>query len=141
MKKLNVTFNEDMIPELYLVMQIWCKNRSNTFDFIRRGIEENFPEIAERLKMQDGANGTSLAQWADYTMGAMAAVVKMIDEYIDQKPVKGEKPYREAEMRFITANRENLWQWLTSRPGQFRYRNHEKDKKGNLTKVEAYIKP
>lgn len=139
MKKLNITFSESMIPELYLIMQIWCKDKSNTFDFVRRGIEEHFPEVAERLKMGREIGHPSLAQWADYTRGAMAAVVKMTDEYIDRKPVRGEKPYRDAELRFITASRENLWQWLSSRSGQFHYRNHEKDKKGNVTKVEAYI--
>ena len=92
MKKLNITFSESMIPELYLIMQIWCKDKSNTFDFVRRGIEEHFPEVAERLKMGREIGTPSLAQWADYTSGAMAAVGKTEDESLDRKPARGGKP-------------------------------------------------
>ena len=138
MKKLEVTFNEDMIPELYWIVQIWGREKSNTFDYIRRGIEKNFPEIAERCKM-GRYEATNLRQFSDYTSGARAALIKFIDEYMGVRTSKADKPYVQAELDFILASKDNMWQWLSRRCSDFHYRNHKKDKKGNLVSCEAYM--
>ena len=137
MRKLVITFNQEMIPELYRLVQIWGREGSCTFDYIRNGIEREFPEIAERCKM-DKCEATSLRQFSDFTQGARIAVSKFIDEYVGVRTEKRNKPYVKAEHDFILANKDNMWQWLSSRAG-FHYRNHKKDKNGNLVSCEAYL--
>lgn len=140
MTQLQITIFESMIPELYIITQLWKMGKSDTFEFIRRGIEEKFPEIAEKYRLNDTARATNLLLWAEYVNGARAAAIKMGDEYISRPVLKSERPYMQAELDFICANKENMWEWLQSRPHQFHYRNHKRDKKGKLVSVEAYLK-
>ena len=63
---------------------------------------------------------------------------KFIDEYVGVRTEKRNKPYVQAEHDFILANKDNMWQWLSSR-ADFHYRNHKKDKNGNLVSCEAYL--
>ena len=86
------------------------------------------------------SNVLSLREWSDGMRGARAAVARMIEEYFRQPCRKGDKPYREAEFRFILASIDNTWEWLASEVGkEFHYRNHKKDKNGNVIYCEAYI--
>lgn len=129
-----------MIPELYIITQLWKMGKSDTFEFIRRGIEEKFPEIAEKYRLNETAREQNLLLFAEYVNGARAAAIKMGDEYLYRRVRKSDWAYMQAELDFICANKENMWEWLQSRPGQFHYRNHKRDKKGKLVSVEAYIK-
>lgn len=83
-------------------------------------------------------NEINLREWSDYILGARAAAWKLIDEYINRKHVKSDKPYIEAELRYIMESKDNMWQWLSS-DGKFHYRNHRQDKKGNVIYCEAYL--
>ena len=129
-----------MIPELYIITQLWKMGKSDTFEFIRRGIEEKFPEIAEKYRLNETARATNLLLFAEYVNGARAAAIKMGDDYLYRRVRKSDWAYMQAELDFICANKENMWEWLQSRPGQFHYRNHKRDKKGKLVSVEAYLK-
>ena len=80
----------------------------------------------------------NLLQWSEYTNGARAAVVKMIDTYFNRRITKADMPYIKAELAYITESKDNLWRWLTG-DGNFRYRNHVKDKRGNVVSCEAYL--
>lgn len=129
-----------MIPELYIITQLWKMGKSETFEFIRRGIEEKFPEIAEKYRLNEKAREQNLLLFAEYVNGARAAAIKMGDDYLYRRVRKSDWAYMQAELDFICANKENMWEWLQSRPGQFHYRNHKRDKKGKLVSVEAFLK-
>lgn len=47
---MNIEINDEYIGELYIMVCDYTKNRGNTFHFIKRSIEERWPEIAERHK-------------------------------------------------------------------------------------------
>lgn len=137
MKKLQIFIAERDIAELYIILQLWCNTRRETFDYIRKGIEENFPEIAERSKIP--VKDTSLAQFSDQMAGALKAAIKFESEYVWRKcRTKEDKVYMQAELDYITASKENMWRWLSTR-GRFNYRNHKNDAKGHILSVEAYI--
>lgn len=80
-----------------------------------------------------------LMEWSDYIDGARAAAGKLIDEYVKRKQVKSDKPYIEAELRYIMDSKDNMWQWLLS-DGKFHYCNHRQDKNGKVIYCEAYLK-
>ena len=80
----------------------------------------------------------NLQLWSEYINGARAAVVKMVDEYVKANRPPRDKPYIEAEMRYIMESKDNMWRWLSGK-GDFRYRGHKRDKRGKLVYCEAYL--
>lgn len=49
---LTITINREAVGELYLMVQWWCHDHSNTFHYIKRAIEERYPEVAKRNKVE-----------------------------------------------------------------------------------------
>ena len=80
----------------------------------------------------------NLHEWSEYISGARASADKLIEEYIKRKYSKSDKPYIEAELRYIMESKDNMWRWLMG--GKvFHYRNHVHDKKGKVVSCEAYL--
>lgn len=44
--------NREDVGELYRMVQWWCHDHSNTFHYIKRAIEERYPDVAERNKVE-----------------------------------------------------------------------------------------
>lgn len=135
---MQVIFNEDMIMELYTMVRQWTHEHSNTFHFIMQDIEKNYPDIRHRLGLEDNELW-HLHRWSDYINGARQATLKLNEEFVKVKRPSRDKPYIEAEIRYILESKDNMQKWLESKEDDFRYRNHERDKKGKLIYVEAYI--
>ena len=59
---MTVEFNDDMLAELYRMVQWWCHDQSNTFHFIKEAIERRYPELAElnRLEFDFASNQARL---------------------------------------------------------------------------------
>ena len=59
-----VEFNDDMLAELYRMVQWWCHDQSNTFHFIKEAIERRYPEVAEwnRLEFDFESNQARLGE-------------------------------------------------------------------------------
>ena len=49
---LTITINREAVGELYRMVQWWCHDQSNTFHYIKRAIEERYPEVAKRNKIE-----------------------------------------------------------------------------------------
>lgn len=49
---LTITINRESVGELYRMVQWWCHDQSNTFHYIKRAIEERYPEVAKRNKVE-----------------------------------------------------------------------------------------
>ena len=79
-----------------------------------------------------------LHQWSDFINGARAAIKKINENYVNIKFSAADRPYIEAEMRFIMESKENTWKWLKG-DKVFHYRKHKKSKGGTLIFVEAYL--
>ena len=79
----------------------------------------------------------SVEYYGAYYLGALLAAKKVIEQYVN-KPWQGEnKVYRDAELALITQSKRTMELFMDGTP--IRYRNHERDKKGKLTKCEAYF--
>lgn len=47
-----VEVNDRDVAELYVMVQWWCHERSNTFQYVAKAIEECYPGVAERNKVE-----------------------------------------------------------------------------------------
>lgn len=81
-------------------------------------------------------NLQNLVYYSAYYQGARNVAEKLIP-YVMQNYRGDEKVYIKAELDLITSSLRNMQFWLDET--QIRYRNHERDKKGKLTKCEAYF--
>lgn len=81
-------------------------------------------------------NLQNLVYYSAYYQGARNVAEKLIP-YVMQNYRGDEKAYIKAELDMITSSKRNMQIWLDGT--QIRYRNHERDKKGKLTKCEAYF--
>jgi hypothetical protein len=74
--------------------------------------------------------------YAAYYQGALMAARSMVSYALQN--YKGEDiVYRDAELALITQSKRTMELFMDGT--QIRYRNHERDKKGRLTKCEAYF--
>lgn len=48
---MQVNFHDSEIAELYRMVQWWCHDQSNTFHYIKEAIEERYPKLAEKNKV------------------------------------------------------------------------------------------
>lgn len=80
----------------------------------------------------------SVSYYGAYYGGALVAATKIAEEYVNRPCERGNKPYREAEIRLITSGKRQMQHYLD---GVYRihYRNHECNKKGQVVKCEAYF--
>lgn len=81
-------------------------------------------------------NFQNVLYYGSYLLGAQMAAKKLIP-YVMQNYRGDDKVYIKAELDTITSSKRNMQLWLDET--QIRYRNHERDKKGKLTKCEAYF--
>ena len=81
-------------------------------------------------------NFQNVLYYGSYLLGAQMAAKKLIP-YVMQNYRGDDKAYIKAELDMITSSKRNMQIWLDGT--QIRYRNHERDKKGKLTKCEAYF--
>lgn len=82
----------------------------------------------------------NLHEWSRRMMGALELVTAMDDAGLfEPHSWRGENQvYSKAEVDYIKAGKSNVDRFITGwRNG--RYRNHARDKKGKLVKVEFYI--
>ena len=84
-------------------------------------------------------NLQNLVYYGAYYMGALDAVQKITPTLFasGRKPKGEDWIYIEAEWKLITQSKRTMQLWLDGT--QIRYRNWERDKKGKLTKCEAYF--
>ena len=76
-------------------------------------------------------------------MGARQMLQRILDTYNIKTKAKQDKDddvYLKAELNMIVSSQDNIRHFLC---GDYRihYRNHQRDKKGKLVKVEAYFAP
>lgn len=72
--------------------------------------------------------------------GARKMLARLLDEYdivCKLKRDKNDKVYTKAELDMILSSKDNTFRFLSGQRPIF-YRNHVRDKKGKLIKVEAY---
>lgn len=81
-------------------------------------------------------NFQNVLYYGSYLLGAQMAAKRLI-QYVMQNYRGDDKAYIKAELDMITSSKRNMQLWLDGT--QIRYRNHERDKKGKLTKCEAYF--
>lgn len=75
-----------------------------------------------------------IREYSSYMQGARKAML-FWDEY---KSLKNEKAYDDAVLRLVTSDLRYMNMFLTQ-SNEIRFRNHERDKKGKIKKVEAYF--
>ena len=77
---------------------------------------------------------------SEFILGARVACKKMHDWWNDMPKRKEERIYREAEFRLFTESVDGMHRFIYSTGDMdIGYRNHVRDKKGNLVSVEAYF--
>lgn len=76
----------------------------------------------------------NITQYSTYLQGARMAML-FWDEY---KSLKSEKAYDDAVLKLATSDLRHMDMFL-NQTCEIRFRNHEKDKKGKIKKVEAYF--
>lgn len=81
-------------------------------------------------------NFQNVLYYGSYLLGAQMAAKELIP-YVMQNYRGDDKAYIKAELDMITSSKRNMQLWLDGT--QIRYRNYERDKKGKLTKCEAYF--
>ena len=86
---------------------------------------------------------TNLYEESFELIGARKMLLRLRDSYRFAPKVKGDKDdgvYLQAELDLIGSSQDAVRHFLC---GDYRihYRNHERDKKGKLIKVEAYFAP
>lgn len=74
--------------------------------------------------------------YAAYYQGALMAA-RSVMSYALQNAKGEDIVYRDAELALITQSKRTMELFMDGT--QIRYRNHERDKKGRLTKCEAYF--
>lgn len=76
-----------------------------------------------------------------HIQGAREMLMKLMDTYNFVPKEKGSKDdviYTQAELDMILSSKDNTRHFMYG-DKSIRYRNHERDKKGRLKKVEAYF--
>lgn len=97
-----------------------------------QGILERRMAVQTDIKI----NLQNLVHYSAYYQGARNAADRLIP-YVVRNFRGDEKVYIKAELDLVISNLRNIQLWLDGT--QIRYRNHERDKKGKLTKCEAYF--
>ena len=77
-----------------------------------------------------------LHPWAERMKGAALAVLRCRDEF-DRVKCKEDYIYLNAVFDLACSSLDNMERWL--RQDEVRFRNHQRNKKGILTSVEAYF--
>ena len=81
-------------------------------------------------------NLQNIVYYGAYYQGALVVAEKLIP-YVMQNYHGDDKVYIKSELDLITSDKRNMQLWLDGT--QIRYRNWVRDKKGKLTKCEAYF--
>lgn len=79
-----------------------------------------------------------IAMYSSYYQGALMAVRKITDSLLSgNKPKKEDWVYLRAEWQLITSSKRNMQLYLDGT--EMRYRNHKRNKKGQLESCECYF--
>ncbi len=77
-----------------------------------------------------------MVYYASYYQGALMAAKHLV-KYATWNAKGDDRVYRDAELALITQSKRTMELFMDGTP--ICYRNHERDKKGKLTKCEAYF--
>lgn len=94
------------------------------------------------MEINNKSTGGSLMLWSERMQGArsmLQAIIDCVGSNPKNKLILDEnKVYTDAIIRLVMSLIDNTQKFLTT-PNRIAYRNHERDKKGKLIKVEAYF--
>lgn len=96
----------------------------------RNGVEN---DIAYNMRL----NYQNVFFYGAYYLGALIAVKKVVEELVEHKPKGEDWIYLEAIWDLITKDKRSMQLFLDGQ--EMRYRNHKRNKKGNLESVECYF--
>ena len=101
-------------------------------------IEQAQDIMARRFAVENELklNAQSVAYYGAYYQGALMAAKELMP-YAKWNAKGDDRVYRDAELALITQSKRTMELFMDGTP--IRYRNHERDKKGKLTKCEAYF--
>ena len=101
-------------------------------------LERNEDERAKRFAIENEVKIDlhKMVYYAAYYQGALMAAKELMP-YAKWNAKGDDRVYRDAELALITQSKRTMELFMDGTP--IRYRNHERDKKGKLTKCEAYF--
>lgn len=101
-------------------------------------LERNEDERAKRFAIENEVNIDlhKMVYYAAYYQGALMAAKELMP-YAKWNAKGDDRVYRDAELALITQSKRTMELFMDGTT--IRYRNHERDKKGKLTKCEAYF--
>lgn len=80
----------------------------------------------------------NIEYYGAYYLGAMLAVKKVVEDYINKSWTGDNKVYREAELALITRDKRSMQLYMDG-VYDICYRNHKRNAKGKLVSCEAYF--
>lgn len=118
---------------------IMTKNEKRIVEDAIKIVERHNDELTMRLaeKLDTNIKLQNVHYFGAYLDGARAMLRKLQDHELINPKEKREKVYCDAQIQLILEDKHKTNLFLQGE--QIRYRNHQKDKKGKLTKCEAYF--
>lgn len=115
------------------------KNEKRIVEDAIKIVERHNDELTMRLaeKLDTNIKLQNVHYFGAYLDGARAMLRKLQDHELINPKEKREKVYCDAQIQLILEDKHKTNLFLQGE--QIRYRNHQKDKKGKLTKCEAYF--